>query len=213
MFVLPSSHDPADQRIPWMLYSLIFLNVILWLITSASGYQLLDDNGFRPNYPKLSTAIMSGFSHASFMHLAGNMIFLWTFGKALEGRIGSFNLLMVYFLAHAFAIIAHSVTHPRDSTLLVGASGAVSGIMGLYGFLFSKRPITLHFFLFFLRLGKMQVSALSAVCSWFAVDLFMALTEDRSVAGGTATWAHLGGALLGFILGMLYDGLKQSKSD
>jgi membrane associated rhomboid family serine protease len=207
MMILPTSEDRAHTGIPWLLWAIIAANTLLWLADAAAGGRLVLDWGFRPAAPDIGSALASAFLHAGFLHLFGNMLFLYTFGNAVEDSLGWLNFALVYLLTHAFAILAHAMTHPNDFTVVVGASGAVSGIMGVYGFLYSKRPITLHFFIGPFRMGKATIAALAAVLMWLGMDLVLALLTGGGQVGGTAYWAHIGGAAMGFIMGMMYDGL------
>jgi membrane associated rhomboid family serine protease len=211
IFILPTTEDRAHTKVPWLLWGLVLLNAFIWLITVAGSYRLALDYGFRPAAPSFSTALYSAFLHGGFMHLFGNMVFLYAFGNAVEDSLGSFNFALVYLLTHAFAVLAHGMTHANDFTVVIGASGAVSGIMGVYGFLFSKRIVTLNIFIGFFRVGKIRVAALGAVLAWFGMDLFSALMGSGDELGGTAYWAHLGGAGMGFIMGMMFDGLGMAK--
>ena len=209
--ILPSTADRRHTAVPWTVWSLVIACAFTWVATAAGDYRLALDWGYRPVSPSISTALASAFLHGGFFHLFGNMLFLWTFGNAVEDSIGRLNFLLVFLLTHAFAILAHSMAHPGDFGVAVGASGAVSGVMGVYAFLFSKRRVTLHFFVGPFRVGKAAVSAVAAVLGWFAMDLAFALLDSGSQVGGTAYWAHVGGAVMGFIMGMLFDGLGMAR--
>ena len=210
MWVPPSDPDRARARPGILTWTLLALNVFLFLVSVAAGLDnSLFDWGFRPASPHLGPAFASLFLHAGFFHLFGNMWFLVTFGPRVEARIGIFATALTWILAHAFALLAHTLTNRYSTIPVVGASGAISGLLGVYAFLFASRKLDLHVFLGLIRVFKFQARALLVVVLWLAWQLGMALWDwaHPSQAGGVAYWAHLGGIALGLILGFMYKGL------
>lgn len=135
------------------------------------------------------------FLHAGVLHLFGNMLFLWTFGNAVCGKIGNFPYLMVFLLVGVMAAVTHNVF---DGSPMIGASGAVNGIVGLFLVYFPRNEIRCFWWLFF-RVGSFDVSSIFIIIIWFCFDIWGAV----SGAGAVAYWAHIGGFLTGIGVGMM----------
>jgi membrane associated rhomboid family serine protease len=146
------------------------------------------------------------FLHGGWMHLAGNMWYLWIFGDNVEDRLGRGRFVFFYLAAGVASVLIHFVTHPSSAAPTVGASGAIAGVLGAYMLAFPHaRVVTLiPFFPFF------QVVALPALVVlglWFVFQFFSGLFAlgFSGHAGGVAWWAHIGGFAVGY-LGMLVLG-------
>jgi membrane associated rhomboid family serine protease len=155
------------------------------------------------------TLFTSMFMHGSFMHIAGNMLFLWIFGDNIEDRLGHVKYLIFYLLCGVIAGLAHVFTTgvfaTSESALLVpslGASGAISGVLGGYILLHPKRRVTVLLFRFFT-----EVPAYVAIGLWFAFQLIsgLGILGGGSQAGGVAYAAHIGGFLAGLVLIKFFD--------
>jgi membrane associated rhomboid family serine protease len=146
------------------------------------------------------------FMHGGIAHLAGNMLYLWIFGDNLEDRLGHGRYLLFYLLAGLLASLAHVFTSAAlgDNLLIpsLGASGAISGVLGAYLLLFPRRRVTVILFRILTR-----VPAIVAVGLWFVFQLIsgLGMLGGGSQAGGVAYAAHIGGFIAGVALIKLFD--------
>ena len=191
-----------------MTYALIAINVAIFL----SYWPLFNDpralNQFFYDWamiPKLvstqgeySGLFTSMFLHGGWMHLAGNMLFLWIFGDNIEDEMGHIPYLAFYLAAGIGAGLAHLVSAPQSVVPTVGASGAIAGVMGSYLLLYPKAKVDIFlFFVIFFRI--LPIPAWIMLGIWFALQLFNGAGADAS-AGGVAYWAHAGGFIIGIAL-------------
>ncbi|MEJ6399455.1 rhomboid family intramembrane serine protease [Yoonia sp. 208BN28-4] len=200
-------HNPSE-RIPYVTYALIALNVAVYLFglffitTDRQIGALYYDFAMIParitageNYPSLVTSI---FLHAGFMHLAGNMLFLWIFGDNMEDKMGHIPFLLFYLASGIGADLAQYATDIYSPVPTVGASGAIAGVMGGYLLLFPKAKVDI--FIFFIIIFRIiPVPAWIMLGIWFALQLGNGVISDAS-GGGVAYWAHAGGFVIGFLL-------------
>ncbi len=200
-------HNPSE-RIPYVTYTLIALNVAIYLYGLAffeHNYQyelLYQEFGMVParisageNYISLVTSI---FLHGGFMHLAGNMLFLWIFGDNLEDDMGHVPFLIFYLAAGVAGDFAQFIVDPNSPIPTIGASGAIAGVMGGYLLLYPKAKVDIFVF-FIIIIRVIPVPAWLMLGLWFALQVFNGLGADPN-AGGVAHWAHAGGFVIGLIL-------------
>ncbi len=148
--------------------------------------------------PEPATLITYMFVHAGWMHIIANMLFMWVFADNVEDSFGHFGFLLFYLICGAVAAFAHIYTQPASQAPLVGASGAVSGVMAAYLVLFPKARIWV---LLFMKL-PLRISALWALVGWFGFQILSLFsTPDGEVI--VAWWAHIGGFLAGLIITVL----------
>ncbi len=199
-------HNPSE-RVPYVTFTLIGLNILIYLYglvtyqTDQALMQLYFDYAMIParlsegqSYTGLVTSI---FLHAGFMHLAGNMLFLWIFGDNLEDMMGHVPFLIFYIFCGIGASLAQYATDPGSMVPTVGASGAIAGVMGAYLLLFPKAQVDVFiFFIVFFRI--FPIPAWIMLGLWFGLQLFNGIGSDVS-GGGVAYWAHAGGFIIGFI--------------
>jgi membrane associated rhomboid family serine protease len=142
----------------------------------------------------------SMFLHGGWLHLIGNMWFLWIFGDNVEDTLGSFRYLLFYLACGVCAAAVQLLFQPASPTPTLGASGAIAGVLGAYAVLFpSARVVTLVPIFFFLQI--MELPALVVLGLWFVLQLFSGSFALASAAsGGTAWWAHIGGFAAGALL-------------
>lgn len=157
------------------------------------------------------TPITSMFLHGSWMHLIGNALFFWVFGNNIEDSMGRVRFLAFYLLTGVAAAAVHVFMQPGSPVPTVGASGAISGILGAYLLLYPKVKVKLLvIFIFLIRV--VHVPAWLVLAYWFVVQLLTGLPElnrlDTDVSGGVAVWAHVGG----FVAGMLFVKLFENRS-
>ncbi|GAB4236814.1 MAG: rhomboid family intramembrane serine protease [Methyloligellaceae bacterium] len=143
--------------------------------------------------PEQFTVVSYMFFHGSFFHLLGNMLFLWVFGDNVEDAMGHLRFLMFYLMCGIFAGLAHAFVNPSSNIPLIGASGAVAGIIAAYLMLHPKVKIWV---LVFLRI-PLRINAAWALGAWVLFQFFNAfLTTETNVAW----WAHIGGLAAGAVL-------------
>ena len=202
-------HNPS-QRTPYVTIALIALNVAIFLAGLAlfqsdqALSQLYFDYALLPirlsngeNYLALVTSV---FLHGGFMHLAGNMLFLWIFGDNLEDEMGHVPFLIFYLACGIGASLAQFATDPTSSVPTIGASGAIAGVMGAYLLLYPKARVDIFiFFVVFFRI--LPIPAWVMLGLWFALQLFNGFNIDSS-GGGVAYWAHAGGFVVGLVFAL-----------
>jgi membrane associated rhomboid family serine protease len=165
------------------------------------GLDCVVDND-RINY---ITPLLSIFLHGGWMHILGNALFLWIFGRAIEDVMGPMRFLGFYLLCGLAAAAAQIIVTPSSPVPTVGASGAISGVMGAYLLLFPR--VRVHMFFFFFLIFR--IPAWLVLLYWFAIQVLSGLPELNAVAdgptGGVAVWAHVGGFLTGLLLVRFFE--------
>lgn len=160
--------------------------------------------------PVYLTLITSQFMHGGFLHLLGNLLFLWVFGDNIENHIGHLKYLIFYLLCGVIAALCHVFASQflNDNLMIpsLGASGAISGVMGGYILLFPKRRVTI----LMLR-WPMQVSALFAIGIWIVFQLVSGLGLLGGDESGVAYGAHIGGFFAGLILIKFFGSTKVAR--
>ncbi len=199
-------HNPSGQT-PYVTFTLIAINVLvfLWYFTSLSEWdtqRLFLAWGLVParlmSGEGLETVVTSMFLHAGWMHLGGNMLFLWIFGDNLEEEMGHLGFLIFYLACGAAAGLAQALPDPAALTPMVGASGAIAGVMGGYLLLFPKARVDVLFiFIIFFRI--FAIPAWIVLGIWLALQIFSGVATPTD-AGGVAYWAHVGGFVAGLVL-------------
>ena len=151
--------------------------------------------------PAWATVLSSMFLHGGWMHLLGNMLYLWVFGDNVEDAMGHGRYIVFYLVCGTAAVLAHAFAAPQSEIPLIGASGAISGVLGAYLVLHPRaRILTLIFLFIFVRL--IRLPAVLVLGFWIVIQLFSAAAEPADV-GGVAFVAHVGG----FVAGMALIGL------
>ena len=154
--------------------------------------------------PAWATVITSMFMHGGFWHLAGNMLYLWIFGNNIEDSMGHGRFLAFYLLCGIAAVFAQVLPNPGSIIPMVGASGAISGVLGAYMLLFPRARVLLGLPLGFLIVQLGRFPAIWVLAAWFLMQLAMgAVAAARAVGeteGGIAFGAHIGGFIAGLLL-------------
>lgn len=145
--------------------------------------------------PLYGTILTSMFMHAGFSHIAGNMLYLWIFGDNLEDRIGHVRYAIFYLVCGVIAALAHILSDPNSVIPTLGASGAISGVLGGYLLLFPHRKVNAIIFY-----SIIQVPAFVALGLWIAFQLVQGYMSPAAGAGGVAYMAHIGGFIAGLLL-------------
>lgn len=155
----------------------------------------LEDGSVPPDVPwGLGSIVTSMFLHASFWHLAGNMLFLWVYGDNVEDATGHIRFVLFYLICGAVAALAQAITNIHDVNPMIGASGAISGVLGAYLVLHPRvRILVMTFFFVTFKLRAMWLLGL-----WIGYQVVLALLDDGSA--GVAWWAHIGGFAAGALL-------------
>jgi membrane associated rhomboid family serine protease len=152
--------------------------------------------------------VFSTFLHAGFMHIAGNMLFLWIFGNNIEDHLGHFGYLLFYLVGGIAASMAHVLTHADDVIPSVGASGAVAAVMGAYILLFPKAKVKVLLPIFII-FTIVQMPAVVVLALWFAYQFFIGAQEFARGGTEVAWMAHVGGFAFGLVAIFLLGGRPQ----
>jgi membrane associated rhomboid family serine protease len=215
--MLPLRDDQPRYSTPWVNYFLIGLNLVIFFFQSTLDQRsfdiLLGQFGVVPSHlaaflsgsPKYSLPAIvlpfftSMFLHGFWMHVIGNMWFLYIFGDNVEDYLGHFKYLVFYLLAGLIAMATQVAVNLHSNTPTVGASGAVAGVLGAYFILYPKARVLTWFFVFVL-----WVPAWVILGYWFVLNFLSgtetALAVHRQNMGGVAFWAHVGGFISGALL-------------
>ena len=150
----------------------------------------------------LMTTVTSRFIHGGVLHVAGNMLYLFIFGAAVEYRMGASRYLIFYLAAGIAAAFATVLIAPASSVPVIGASGAIAGVLGAYFILYPRGRI-LTILPIFIFVQFIEIPAVIYLLLWFAVQLYAGLEEGgrAGAMGGVAWWAHVGGFMFGVALG------------
>jgi membrane associated rhomboid family serine protease len=154
-----------------------------------------------PSIPLPLTLFSSMFLHGGFLHLIGNMLYLWIFGNNIEDALGHFRFFLFYLVCGLGAGTTQILSDPNSTVPMIGASGAIGGILGAYLLLFpSARIVTLIFIFIFIKI--VRIPALIVLGFWFFIQL---LSVGGGVISNVAFFAHIGGFLAGLVLVKLFQ--------
>ncbi|MBM3926317.1 MAG: rhomboid family intramembrane serine protease [SAR202 cluster bacterium] len=152
--------------------------------------------------PTWGTAFTSMFVHGGWLHIIGNMLYLWVFGDNIEARFGHLKFLLFYLAAGLAAVWAQVIINTNSEIPMVGASGAVAGVLGAYLVLFPQNRI--NTVVIFFLITVIQLPALFVLGFWFILQLFSGIGSLGVLEGGVAYWAHIGGFVLGMLVAVIY---------
>lgn len=207
--MLPLKDDLKTSTRPYVVYVILIINVVVYLYELSLGPALNDfvrQFGVTPLYlfnPRSMgdylTILTSMFIHSdSIMHIIGNMLFLWIFADNVEDRMGHLKFLGFYLVCGIAAALLQSAISPNSTIPMIGASGAVSGVLGAYILLFPKaRVLALIPLGFFLRISYLPSFIFLGI--WFLYQ-FLFGVSSIGAGGGVAYFAHIGGFVAGLIL-------------
>ncbi|MBM4352738.1 MAG: rhomboid family intramembrane serine protease [Deltaproteobacteria bacterium] len=216
--MIPLKDDTARERLPLLNYLLIAINVAVFsreLLLGTEVEQFVSRFGLVPH--AMTVDISGGFSperhllpwvthmfiHGGWLHLLGNLWFLHIFGDNVEDRLGRFRFLVLFFSGGLVAGLVQIVTAPTDTTPMVGASGAISAVVGAYLVLYPRARI-LTLLPIFVLFYFIRIPAFIFIGLWFALQLLYGYTSLLAqTPGGVAWWAHVGGFAAGLVLAML----------
>ena len=210
--MFPIGDDNSARKLfPYITYSLVALNVLFFLVELTAGDAFIETWAFVPSRflanpgGDFLTIFTSMFMHGGWLHIGGNMLYLWIFGDNVEDRFGHFRYLAFYLfcgIAATFAQLAFSLGSDIPN---LGASGAIAGVLGAYVVLFPKRRVTV-----LLGYGVVQMPALIVIGFWIVLQFFngigsIAVSADT---GGVAYMAHIGGFIAGVVLALVLRGKR-----
>jgi membrane associated rhomboid family serine protease len=215
--MFPVGDDNTQRRtFPVVTFALIGLNVLFFLVELSGGDQFITDWAFIParfsqNPETNAVTILSAmFMHGGWLHLFGNMLFLWIFGDNVEDRFGHLKFLIFYLLAGIAATFAQFAVSPGSGVPNVGASGAIAGVLGAYILMFPQSRVNV-------LLGRQIVAmpAFVVLGLWIALQLMsgvgtIAYTDESADVGGVAYMAHIGGFVAGLAMTFLFRGPSDS---
>ncbi|MBN2808189.1 MAG: rhomboid family intramembrane serine protease [Deltaproteobacteria bacterium] len=192
-----SLYDPSLQEYLQFVAPRIYHNLSLsYLLQQISSYDLfVFAHGYKAGAPQLSDLISSLFLHGSFIHLAGNMFFLWIYGGNVEHRLGHLLYLLLYLFCGVAATLFFAAFTGNAMTPLIGASGAISGILGLYFLFFPHNQIKVFIAFFPFFFNVVRLPARLVLGFYLLVDNLLPFLGMRG--GGVAYGAHIGGFLAG----------------
>jgi membrane associated rhomboid family serine protease len=230
--MFPYRDENETQRLAIVTGAIIALNIFAWIVIQGAGATLplaksICELGLIPGEltlalpvgtrfpmgdglvcmtdpgPQYLHLLTSMFLHGSWMHLLGNMWFLWLFGNNVEDSMGRLRFLVFYLICGLTAAFGQIITNPNSPVPMVGASGAISGVMGGYLILYPRvRVFTLVTLGFFIT--SVALPAWVMLGYWFVIQFFSGLVSFAGEGGGVAFWAHIGGFVAGVVLIKLF---------
>ena len=208
--MLPIGDDNSTRRgVPLVTYALIVLNVLFFLVELSEGDAFIMQWAFVPSrflanpVADFATLFTSMFMHVGWVHLGGNMLYLWIFGDNVEDRLGQGKYLVFYLLCGLGATFAQLAFSLDSNIPNLGASGAIAGVLGAYLVMFPQGSVRV-------LQGQrvIPMPALIVIGFWFVLQLFSGIGSIANTAdtGGVAYMAHIGGFIAGFVLTYLLRG-------
>jgi rhomboid family protein len=214
--MFPIGDDDSSRRtVPLVTYALIALNVLFFFVEQSGGDAFVVKWAFVPrrfsanpagDFPTLFTSM---FMHAGWLHLGGNMLYLWIFGDNVEDRFGHINFIIFYLLCGLAASFAQLAFSLGSSVPNLGASGAIAGVLGAYILLFPQGSVRV-------LQGQqvVQVPALIVIGLWILLQFFSGIgsISNSAQSGGVAYMAHIGGFLAGLVLTFVFRGGRAAQA-
>jgi membrane associated rhomboid family serine protease len=211
--MFPFKDDNPTRTFPFVTITIIALNIIIFVLQMTSYLSpkeivfaygaipqyLLTLSTAQPIHPVL-TIFSSMFMHGGILHIGANMLFLWIFGNNVEDRLGHTKFIIFYLLCGVAATYSHALTDPSSLMPMIGASGAVSGVLGAYMVMFPHARVhTLIFLGIFVQVVKLP--AIIVIGLWIVIQFLNGmLSKGIAGQGGVAWFAHIGGFLFGLIV-------------
>lgn len=208
--MIPLYDDIKSRRRPYINYCLIGVCTIVWILQFTSSPETFElqikQFGMVPvkiiHHQNLWTIFSSMFLHGGWFHFLGNMLYLWIFGDNVEDAFGHFFYLLIYIISGITGNFFQVLVAPYSRIPTIGASGAISGIMGAYFVLYPRaRVLTLVPFFFFIRLIYLPASILLGF--WILVQILYGCSSSPGAGGGIAFFVHIGGFICGVLFALL----------
>jgi membrane associated rhomboid family serine protease len=199
----------ARRTVPLVTYALIVLNVLFFFVELSGGNAFIEKWAFVPSrflanpFGDFLTLFSSMFMHAGWVHLGGNMLYLWIFGDNVEDRFGHTKFTIFYLLCGLAATFAQLAFSLGSNVPNLGASGAIAGVLGAYILLFPQGKVNV-----LMGRGVIPMPALVVIGLWIVLQFFSGIGTVANTAdtGGVAYMAHIGGFIAGFVLTFLFRG-------
>lgn len=222
--MIPFKDDNPTRNFPFVTIALIAINTVIFLFQvmypsdprrlvytfGAIPHFLLTLNSVQPVHPVL-TIFSSMFMHGSILHLGTNMLYLWIFGNNIEDKLGIVRFIIFYLLCGVVAAYSHAVADPVSMVPMIGASGAVSGVLGAYILLFPHARVhTLIFLGFFVQV--VRIRAMFVIGFWIIIQFINGMVSTGTAGhGGVAWFAHIGGFIAGLLLIKFFLNLRKRR--
>jgi len=212
--MFPIGDDNSSRRIvPIVTYALIVINVIFFFVELSGGDAFIQKWAFVPSRflanpgGDFLTIFTSMFMHGGWLHLAGNMLYLWIFGDNVEDRFGHLKFLIFYLVCGVVAMFAQLAFSVGSTVPNLGASGAIAGVLGAYIVMFPKGKVNV-----LMGRGMIPMPALLVIGLWIVLQLFSGIGSiaDTAQTGGVAYMAHIGGFIAGLALAFLLGGTRRT---
>lgn len=213
--MFPIGDDNSSRRtVPLVTYGLIVLNVLFFFVELSGGDAFIMRWAFVPSrflanpVGDFLTLFTSMFMHAGWVHLGGNMLYLWIFGDNVEDRFGHVKFISFYLISGLAATFAQLAFSLDSNVPNLGASGAIAGVLGAYLVMFPQGRVQV-----LMGRGIIPVPALMVIGLWFVLQLFSGIGSigGTTDTGGVAYMAHIGGFIAGFVLTFLFRGNTTSQ--
>jgi rhomboid family protein len=213
--MLPIGDDDSARRsVPLVTYALIALNVLFFFVELSGGDPFIEKWAFVPSRflanpgADFLTIFTSMFMHIGWLHLGGNMLYLWIFGDNVEDRFGPIMFLAFYLLCGIAATFAQLAFSLGSNVPNLGASGAIAGVLGSYVLMFPQQQVKV-----LMGRSVIPVSALVVIGGWIVLQFFSGFASIATTAdtGGVAYMAHIGGFIAGFVLTFLFRGNARAR--
>jgi membrane associated rhomboid family serine protease len=214
--MFPIGDDDSSRRtVPLVTYALLALNVLFFFVELSGGDPFIEKWAFVPSrflanpggdFLTLFTAM---FMHAGWVHLSGNMLYLWIFGDNVEDRFGHIKFTIFYLLCGLAATFAQLAFSLGSNLPNLGASGAIAGVLGAYILLFPQGKVKV-----LMGRGVVPMPALVVIGLWIVLQFFSGIGSIANTAetGGVAYMAHIGGFIAGFVLTFLFRGGRRAQA-
>ena len=206
--------DTARRTVPLVTYALVALNVLFFFVEMSGGEAFIGKWAFVPSRflanpaGDFLTLFTSMFMHAGWLHLGGNMLYLWIFGDNVEDRFGHLPFTIFYLLCGLAATFAQLMFSLGSRVPNLGASGAIAGVLGAYILLFPQGRVKV-----LQGTQVVQMPALMVIGFWIVLQFFSGIGSIANTAetGGVAYMAHIGGFVAGFVLTFLFRGARETQ--
>jgi len=214
VLILPFNEDGYVGRMPYVIIGLVVANGLVLAATYllSSSQAVFSQYGFTPAQPHTLTMFSSLLLHAGILHFVGNMFFLWMFAYRIENTFGRWLFILVYLLCGCGATGLHYLLNQTSAIPCVGASGAISGIMGCYFVLFPTSRFDIEVFFWKFHITTIPTNTHGAIGAWVAEQTILGLLTQTVHFSSTAFWAHIGGFVTGgattLALLLIFPGLK-----
>ncbi len=212
--MLPIGDDDSARRTtPVVTYALIVINLLFFFVELSAGDAFIEKWSVVPRrllanpIGDFLTIFTAMFMHAGWLHILGNMLYLWIFGDNVEDRLGHAKYLIFYLLCGIAATFAQVLVDPRSNVPNLGASGAIAGVLGAYLLMFPRGSVRV-----LMGRGIIPLPALVVIGFWAVIQFLSGFgaiaTTEQTGGGGVAYMAHVGGFVAGLVLAVLMGGTR-----